>query len=551
MNHKKENIKTSTSHPLRIDEINIPSCRGRIGMTFCPGKKQPDADSGTWDRDLETDLHAIKAWGASILISLMEKHEFAELKVVDLSMYAARNGLEWIHLSIQDGSIPSASTENAWRGIVKGLKPRMMKGENVVFHCKGGLGRTGTMAACLLKELGIEGNDAIRMVREARPGTIENSQQEDYVLNYQPLSDRRSLEHFSGCLLGGAIGDALGAPVEFNSLAGIRSKFGPQGVTDFEEADWKKGTITDDSQMTLFTAEGLLRTYCRLVNRGIGPIFPQITHKAYLRWLFTQGEKPSYPDFHIDLDGFLISIQELHHRRAPGNSCLSSLHIEGLGTTKKPINNSKGCGGVMRMAPVGLFMEAPRVYKDFDDDTRNKETFNIGCDLAALTHGHPTGYLAAGVLAVIISRIISGDTLDESIDKALLILRTRRGHKECLKAMESARAMATEDSPTPETVESLGGGWIAEEALAIGIYCALVAKDDFVKGVLLAVNHSGDSDSTGSIAGNILGALLGKSAIPAHWINEVEVSHVIEEVSHDLFKAYEEGDVWRNKYPGY
>jgi ADP-ribosyl-[dinitrogen reductase] hydrolase len=95
MNHKKENIKTSTSHPLRIDEVNIPGCHGRIGMTACPGKKQPDAASGRWDRDLEPDLLAIKTWGASILVTLMEEKEFSELKVTDLQKYEKGIGLEW------------------------------------------------------------------------------------------------------------------------------------------------------------------------------------------------------------------------------------------------------------------------------------------------------------------------------------------------------------------------------------------------------------------------------------------------------------------------
>jgi ADP-ribosyl-[dinitrogen reductase] hydrolase len=499
-------LKTSTSHPLRIDETNISGCRGRIGMTFCPGKKQPDAASGIWNRDLETDLRVIKEWGASILISLMEEKEFSELKVVDLPVHAARIGLEWIHLPIEDTSTPSREVEDQWRAIVKGLKRRLLHGEKIVFHCKGGLGRTGTMAACLLKELWIDGKDAIRMVREARPGTIENSEQEAYVLNYPPISDRRSRDNFSGCLLGGAIGDALGGPIEFMSLKKIRERFGPRGVANFEYEYGRRGAITDDTQMTLFTAEGLLRAYCRALDRGFGPFFPEMTHIAYLRWLDTQGELSEFLKPSMSENGFLISVKELHHRRAPGNSCLSALRSQRIGAPDYPINNSKGCGGVMRMAPVGLFMESPEVIKRDDENNRAERTFDIGCALAALTHGHPTGYLAAGVLAVIISRIIDGDTLDEAIDKAIAILKTKPDRAECLRAIKVARNLAAEGSPSPENVERLGGGWIAEEALAICVYCSLVAKDDFAKGVLLAVNHSGDSDSTGSIAGNILGA---------------------------------------------
>lgn len=551
MDHKNKNIKTSASHSLRIDEVNIPRCRGRIGMTFCPGKKQLNAASGTWYRDLVTDLVAIKTWGASILITLMEEKEFSEFKVPDLPKYARGMGFEWIHLPIEDVSVPSPRIEDQWRSIVKGLKRRLFLGDSIIFHCKGGLGRTGTMAACLLKELWIDGKDAIRMVREARPGTIENSDQEDYVLNYVPMSDRRSGDNFAGCLLGGAIGDALGGPIEFMSLKEIREQFGSSGVKDFEYKYGKRGAITDDTQMTLFTAEGLLRAYCRSLNRGVGPAFASVTYYAYLRWFYTQNNLPDSSRPQIGHDGYLIGISQLYDRRAPGNSCLSALGSDRMGTMEEPINNSKGCGGVMRMAPVGLFMGSPEVYTKFDDKMRMEEAFKIGSELAAITHGHPTGYLAAGVLSVIISRIIDGDTLNESIDKAIEILKTRPDHGECLRAIEKARSLAAKDSPSPESVEQLGGGWIAEEALAIGIYCASTAKGDFAKGVLFALNHSGDSDSTGSIAGNILGALLGKRLIPAHWIHEVELSNVIEEISHDLFKGYEDGEAWWEKYPGY
>jgi ADP-ribosyl-[dinitrogen reductase] hydrolase len=96
-----------------------------------------------------------------------------------------------------------------------------------------------------------------------------------------------------GCLLGGAVGDALGAPVEFLSLAEIRRRFGPDGIRDYAHAYGRLGAITDDTQMTLFTAEGLLRAWVRGTVKGLYHP-PGVIHHAYLRWLVTQGAYPPH-----------------------------------------------------------------------------------------------------------------------------------------------------------------------------------------------------------------------------------------------------------------
>jgi len=172
-----------------------------------------------------------------------------------------------------------------------------------------------------------------------------------------PKSKKSNLDKYAGCLLGGAVGDALGAPIEFMTLEQIRLKFGNAGLTDYAEAYGRKGAITDDTQMTMFTAEGLLRSLHRFNDRGIcSP--PAVIANAYLRWLITQGEKANSifsAGKDPSQDGFLIQIPELHARRAPGNSCLSALRATEIGSLKHPVNDSKGCGGVMRVAPIGLF----------------------------------------------------------------------------------------------------------------------------------------------------------------------------------------------------
>ena len=352
---------------------------------------------------------------------------------------------------------------------------------------------------------------------------------------------RRTLEHFTGCLLGGAVGDALGAPVEFHSIDLIRNKYGSAGITDYDVAYGRRGAITDDTQMTLFTAEGLLRAITRRRHRGICHPASMI-HRAYIRWLRTQGDWSRANFSQDEMDGWLIEAPGLHSRRAPGNTCLSALRGEEMGEMQRPLNNSKGCGGVMRVAPVGL------VAKD------EAQAFSLGCEAAAITHGHPSGYYSAGCFATIVYHLMSGRPLPKAIELALRILERPENdeHEECAEAVHRAMAMwrIGDLNPSPEVIERIGGGWVGEEALAISLYCALASQDDFARGVLLAVNHSGDSDSTGAITGNLLGLKLGARAIPEKWLAELELRAEIEAVAGDLFKQFEDTDAWWNRYPG-
>ena len=363
------------------------------------------------------------------------------------------------------------------------------------------------------------------------------------------VTDRRS--RYRGCLLGGATGDALGAPVEHYSRAEILKRFGAKGIHDHVRAYGRVGAITDDTQMTLFTAEGLLRSWVRGCIKGITTEVGVTAH-AYLRWLATQGfdrievldDQPA---------GWLIGHEELHHQRGPGRTCTSALMaMTDFGDPAR--NDSKACGGVMRAAPAGLFVAS------IDQQSGLERAFNLGADLAALTHGHPTGSLAAGAFAALIYQLVTESTLAEALPEVKRILAGRPGHEETLAALIFAEALATNGRPPHECIARLGKGWVAEEALAIAVYCALVAED-FRDGVVLAVNHDGDSDSTGSIAGNLLGAELGINAVPDSWLEVLELRDVITEVADDLCEFPDwlldpsGGDaftdrVWE-KYPGF
>jgi ADP-ribosyl-[dinitrogen reductase] hydrolase len=345
----------------------------------------------------------------------------------------------------------------------------------------------------------------------------------------------------SSCLIGGALGDALGAPVEFMSLPEIRARFGAAGIIDLAPAYGRVGAITDDTQMTLFTAEGLLRADARWRERGICHV-PSVVRHAYLRWLHTQAESsPAIDEFSNGQqswpDGWLVGLELLHDRRAPGNTCLSALRQARLGSIEEPLNDSKGCGAVMRIAPVGLFVNASR-------------RFDLGCEIGALTHGHPSGYLAAGFLASLIGRLLDGDPIDGALDAATAELIGRPRHDECLHAIEAARRLAPAGEPTAEKLESLGEGWVAEEALAMSIYCALVAQD-FRHGVTLAVNHGGDSDSTGAITGNILGVLSHPGDLPPEWLVDLELRDEIEQLAGDLAADPEDPRRSWERYPGW
>lgn len=328
-----------------------------------------------------------------------------------------------------------------------------------------------------------------------------------------------------GCLLGGAVGDALGAPVEFMRLSEIRARFGPQGITDYAPAYGRNGAITDDTQMLLFTAEGLLRAYARASLRGICSVASVVSH-AYLRWLLTQGEHPTRRDLEISTDGWLWPLKALHSRRAPGNTCLSALRAMPHFTDARAPNNSKGAGAIMRVAPIAR-------YGHDGSESSAADVFDLAKQVSWLTHGHPSGYLSAAAFAVVVHALLWRHSLDMGIQRARMLLERSGDSAETLAALDlGAACAATGEAPEP-AIRRIGEGWVGEEALGVARYCALVA-DDFATAVCMAVNHDGDSDTTGSLVGQLMGASLGEKAIPRHWLEAVEHREAIIQIADDL-----------------
>lgn len=359
----------------------------------------------------------------------------------------------------------------------------------------------------------------------------------------------RDLNKFKGCLIGGAVGDALGYAVEFMSASDIFGKYGENGITEYK---LRSGVaeISDDTQMTLFTATGLLVGTTRGMTRGImGDYAECYIAYSYRDWYRTQTEQYPLPEeYHYS---WLVNIPEMFSRRAPGNTCLSALAQGGNGTLENPVNNSKGCGGVMRVAPIGLY---------FCDKRYEPEEIDIiGAKAAALTHGHELGYVPAAMLVHIISRISEhGDTILEAVNDAISIVPgifpESKYMCELLELLEKAVALSAENTDDLDAIRQLGEGWVAEETLAIAVYCALKYSDNFEKGIIASVNHDGDSDSTGAVAGNILGVALGIDAIPQKYLDKLELKDVILEIAEDLYhdcQITEYGprdNLWESKY---
>jgi ADP-ribosylglycohydrolase len=342
----------------------------------------------------------------------------------------------------------------------------------------------------------------------------------------KPIGSEISLQsRVRGCLLGGAIGDALGAPVEFMRLAQIKERFGPNGIVDYAPAYGRIGAITDDTQMTLFTAEGLMRAFVRQNLKGICSV-PSVVSHAYLRWLLTQGAPFPESGLEIGRDGWLWGVKGLHSRRAPGNTCLSALASMKHFTAEPARNDSKGAGAIMRVAPVALIVnqrgehEAEMVYK-------------LAKSVSWITHGHPSGYLSAAAFAVIVHALLWEHPLTAGIEGARRLLKGETESAETLGAIERAVACFEANEPPGFAIPLIGGAWVGEEALGVALYCALTTSD-FASAVRMAVNHDGDSDTTGLLVGQLLGAMQGEDALPANWLRNLELRETIAEIADDL-----------------
>jgi ADP-ribosyl-[dinitrogen reductase] hydrolase len=499
---------TSETHPLRIDAVQVPGAEGLIGLTFCPGKhaRATTMQDAQWERSLAADLDVIAAWGATHVVSVMEQHEFEKFNVPALGAEIEARGISWHHLPVPDGGIPDETFERHWTYHGHVLRQALLAGERVLIHCRGGLGRTGLLASRLLVEFGEDPRIAIERVRAARPDSVETFGQEAHVeAQLAAVYDTTLMDRLLGTLLGGAVGDGFGYTVEFDQWPTIVDKYGPEGLVAPKYWGDGKLHVSDDTQMTLFTLEG----FAEALEAGTDDdaAILEAIRQAYLRWLTTQTRgRARLPDG-------IHSLDEMHRHEAPGNTCLSALREGGHGTTRSAINDSKGCGGVMRVAPLGLWLQRDP-----------GGAIQLAAEAAAITHGHPSGFWSAGALAGIVRQLADGHELTAAIEQTVAAMSGLPDVGEALAAIGDAVRLAAEpETLSPERLAAeLGGGWVGEEALAIGIYAALRGRS-FEDAVRIAANHSGDSDSTASITGQLRGAAFGISDVPHAWARRLDV----------------------------
>ena len=519
------------------------------------------------DKDEEVAKQKIKQmvhFGVKHFVDLTEEGELRPYS------HLLPKGTTYLRFPIPDCGVPQ-SVESVNRLLDKIADFEKMDGYTYI-HCWGGVGRTGTIVGCLkARELQLCGHeyDALTVLRNffrdmpksAYRKTPETAEQEAFIRAFERSAGRSSearaarvRDCIRGCLMAGAAGDALGYTVEFMSRQSIIARYGNKGITQFELDKNGKALVSDDTQMTLFTANGMLMGITRGDMRGIGGAPEDNVDGAYLDWYYTQtGKKREIliNDWHYT---WLRDLPELAHRRAPGNTCLSA--CESLFKRQEVKNDSKGCGGIMRVAPMallsaGYLVRGERFYPIDEMDTAGAET-------ARVTHKHPLGFLPAAMLTHLLYKLVpmTAEAVKEEFEQ--LVFETIEALDDIYKdefaedkrylaeITRKAVALAGNDSSDAENIRQLGEGWTGEEAWAIALYCAMRHVDSVEDAIIASVNHDGDSDSTGSICGNIIGAVHGYETIKRQRLfcpkgkelePTLELSNIILAIADDLYTS--------------
>lgn len=312
------------------------------------------------------------------------------------------------------------------------------------------------------------------------------------------------LQHLKEIILAGAIGDAVGYLIEFDSWNKIKTKYGNSGVQlkNLPKDEW---VVSDDTQMTLFCLDAIT-PYIGKKEIDLDEVNEKI-YKAYLDWNETQ-----LYIFEMNLQSTLAKYEQLHSKEAPGRTCLEALRNKKMGRMDRKINDSKGCGGIMRVAPIAFL------------DLSLSDTFKLGAMQAAITHTHTEGYYSAGFFAGLLHCLMNNNTIEESISKNIQELKSYPNHQNMLAYINKIIPHLNNDIilEHDNLVKTIGAGWVGEEALGVALY-ALCKGVTFEKLIDISINHEGDSDSTGSLAAQLFAA---KNGLPPEWNNKYNMLNV-------------------------
>ncbi|SCW76333.1 ADP-ribosyl-[dinitrogen reductase] hydrolase [Sphingobium faniae] len=475
--------RTSFSHPLQIAELSCGRGRGRIGITLCPGKRQCDASTGVWERDLDIDLDLVVRWGASAVVTLIEDHELRALGVERLGTAVRERHMDWFHLPVRDVSVPGADLEEQWAVMGPNLRSRLRQGFDILVHCKGGLGRAGTIAARLMAELGTEPAEAIRQIRLVRPGAIETPEQEVWVLrqtaipqDYPPADAAAVKSRARGSMIGLAVGDALGTTLEFAPRDSYPLLTDMVGGGPF---NLKPGEWTDDTSMALALGDSLAS--CGYLDE----------YNVMIRW-------ERWRD-----DGAYSS-----NGRCFDIGATVSAALDRWCDTANPIAGSTnpataGNGSLMRIAPVSIrYWDKPSQIRD------------VAARQSMMTHAAPEAVAACAIYAEMIGAAISGRSLGK------ILRASGEGLAGSISGIVggSWRGKARQDIHT--------SGYVAH-SLEAALWCR-GRTGSFSEAVLTAANLGEDADTTAAITGQLAGAVYGEEAIPLAWRQRI--------VGHDMIR---------------
>ena len=477
-------IQTSTTHPLRIATVPFGTGDGLIGITFAPGKQQPGGMTAHHRRDLHADLDVIAAWNAAAVVTLVETHELDVLGIPVIGAEVWRRHMEWHGWPIGDYQVPDAGFMAAWPARSAALRGLLARGGRVLVHCKGGLGRAGSVAARLLVEDGMPAGDAIAAVRAARPGAVETAAQEAWVSDGHPVPlplpgrDRvAARDRALGALLGLAVGDALGAAIEFESkprfaLLDDMVAGGPHRL--------QRGQWTDDTAMALALADSLVADPGLDANDLMG---------RFLDW-FDNG---AYSCTGTCFDIGIQTREALERYRRRGEALAGSTEAA-----------ASGNGALMRLAPVAI-----RHWRD------RAEMARVAAMQTRTTHGSPATLAASAAFGMMLADAITGVNLTTLLSSpAAAIDGGWRGlHRDVIE----------------------GSGYVVR-SLQAAVW-AVSRSTDFRSAVLLAANLGQDADTTAAIAGQLAGAVFGASGIPAAWLDALAWRERLASTGEQLFKA--------------